>query len=131
MNTGKNIRSLLLALMVSAATMGAAHAQAVSYKDTPLMVVRFNQERVYYQQQLYNAVSRALEAKPDVQFSIISLVPETQDRSYNRRMQDEARHNTGLFVANMVKMGFPKNRIRIAYQIGPSIESNEVHMFVE
>jgi hypothetical protein len=123
-------RNLLLGIAASLMLATAAQAQ-VSHHNTPLMVVRFNQPNLYYQQQLFNVVSRALDAKPDVMFNIISLVPETPDANLNQRIGADARNSTGSFVANMVQMGIPQNRIRVSYQPGYNIESNEVHLFVE
>lgn len=121
----------LLAGAVMAMAMAASAQAQVSHYDTPLMVVRFNQPNLYYQQQLYNVVSRALQAKPDVMFNIVSLVPETQDAALNQRIGTDARNSTGGFIANLVQMGVPQNRIRVSYQPGYNIESNEVHLFVE
>lgn len=122
-------------LVLSAATVcalaTAAHAQGASHYDTPLMVVRFNQGRVYYQQPLYSALSRALEAKPGVMFNIVSLVPETGDKRTDKKLAEDARRTTGVFVSDMVKMGIPQNRIHVSYEGNRGVESNEVHLFVE
>lgn len=124
-------RKMILGVVSAAILAGAAHAQTASYVDTPLMVVRFNQDRVYYQQPLYNAVSRALEAKPSVMFNIISLVPDAGHARANEKLSADAHRSTGRFVADMVKMGVPQSRIRVSYQPGPGITANEVHLFVE
>ena len=95
------------------------------------MCWRFNQDRVYYQQPLFGAVSRALEAKPSVMFNIISLVPETGNTRTDKRLEEEAQRSTGRFVNDMLQMGVPQNRIRISYQANRAVTANEVHLFVE
>ena len=124
------LRVAVCAVMVSAASVPAVWAQA-SHLDTPLMVVRFNQDRVYYQQPLYNAVARALEAKPGVMFNIITLIPQTGNERLDKKATVEAQTNTNTLVADMVKMGVPQNRMRVSYQNGSNIESGELHLFVE
>jgi hypothetical protein len=131
MKTIRSWRNMFLGLAVAVMVAGTAQAQTASYVDTPLMVVRFNQSRVYYQQPLFNAVSRALEAKPDVIFNVITVVPQTGSSHTNEKFAAEARRDTSVFVTDMVKMGIPQSRIHVSYQNAPNVESNEVHLFVE
>lgn len=131
MKSFRALHRLVLSVAALCALVTAAHAQGASHYDTPLMVVRFNQDRVYYQQPLYGALSRALQAKPGVVFNIISLVPETGTKRADKKLMEDARKTTGVFVNDMVKMGIPQNRIRVSYEANRSVESNEVHLFVE
>ena len=131
MKNTRSWRNLILSMATTLMIAGAAQAQTSSHLDTPLMVVRFNQERIYYQQPLFNAISRALEAKPGVMFNIISLVPETGNKRADKKLSKEAHQTTEAFVGDMLKMGIPQNRIRVAYQPQPYIKANEVHLFVE
>lgn len=131
MKQTRTIRNLLLGMAASLVMATSAQAQTASYMDTPLMVVRFNQDRIYYQQPLYNAVANALQAKPSVMFSIISLVPQTGDKYADEKLDADARRSTALFVNDMRKMGVPESRIRVDYQQAPNVTSNEVHLFVE
>jgi hypothetical protein len=131
MKSFRTLHRLVLSAAALCALATAAHAQGASHYDTPLMVVRFNQERVYYQQPLYGALSRALQAKQGVVFNIISLVPETGNKRADKKLMEDARKTTGVFVSDMMKMGIPENRIRVSYQGDRGVEANEVHMFVE
>lgn len=124
------LRVMVCAVAVSVAPLPAAWAQA-SHLDTPLMVVRFNQDRIYYQQPLYNAIARALEAKPGVTFNIITLIPQTGNAKQDKKSTVDAQTSTNALVGDMVKMGVPQNRIRVSYQNGNNIESSELHLFVE
>lgn len=109
----------------------ATSAFAQAYTDTPLLVVRFNQDRVYYQQPLYNAVSRALEAKPSVLFNIVAVVPQSSSDSFNQQAQANTQARAGTLVGEMVKMGVPQSRLRVSYQKSTFAEVPEVHIFVQ
>lgn len=124
------LRAAACAVMLSTAALPSV-AAAQTYADTPLMVVRFNQDRVYYQQSLYSAVSRAVQAKPSVMFNIITLIPQTGDSSFDKKSTVAAQTNTNALVRDMVQMGVPQNRIRVSYQNGSNLQSSELHLFVE
>lgn len=120
--------AMCVAVVASAPIMGA---WAQSHLDTPLLVLRFNQERIYYQQPLYTAISRAVQAKPGVMFNIITLIPQTGDARDNQQSTVAAQTNTNMVVRDMVKMGVPQNRIRVSYQNGSNLDSSEMHLFVQ
>lgn len=124
------LRAVACAVMLSTAALPTV-AAAQTYADTPLLVVRFNQDRVYYQQSLYSVISRAVQAKPSVMFNIITLIPQTGDSSFDKKSTVEAQTNTNTLVRDMVQMGVPQNRIRVSYQNGSNLQSSELHMFVE
>ncbi len=119
----------ILPLGVSAVPF-SAYAQA-SHVDTPLMVVRFNQARVYYQKPLFSAVKQAFKAKPSVHFNVISLVPVGRDKAAGARLGRKARTNTSNIVQAMVNMGVPQSRINVQYRQQNAIRADEVHIFVE
>lgn len=121
-------RAALCATVLVTAQFPSAWAQ--SHFDTPLMVVRFNQERIYYQQPLYTAISRAVDAKPGVVFNIITVIPQTGSERDQQKSTVAAQTNTNTVVQDMVKMGVPQNRIRVSYQTG-HVEFSELHLFVE
>lgn len=123
------LRAAMCVAVVASAPIAGAWAQ--SHLDTPLLVLRFNQERIYYQQPLYTAISRAVQAKPGVMFNIITLIPQTGDARDNQQSTVAAQTNTNMVVGDMVKMGVPQNRIRVSYQNGSNLDSSEMHLFVQ
>lgn len=131
MKSARPWSNLILSMAATVMIAASAQAQTASHVDTPLMVVRFNQERIYYQQPLFSAVSRALEAKPDVKFNVVSLVPETGKKRADKKLAAEARLTTEAFIGDMIRMGIPQSRIHVSYQPGPYVKANEVHLFVE
>ncbi len=108
---------------------GGAWAQA-SHHTTPLLIVRFNQERLHYQRPLYNVVSQAVEAKPSVQFALVSVVPLTNSDDYNKQMQQKARGNTNQLVQQMLQMGVPQERVSVEYRNSADVRANEVQIYV-
>lgn len=113
--------------------MGAAlavMAGAAFAGTTPLVVVRFNQSRVYYDQQLYSAVSQAVAVKPDVMFDIVSHAPVTGDATRDAQWQATASHNTQAVVGSLQRMGVPMERMNVTGMAEPGLRYDETHVFV-
>lgn len=96
----------------------------------PLMVIRFNQRTVYFEKPLYNAVARALEAKPEVMFNVVSLVPSRGEQGPSDAAKDRAEANLGKVVRYLESIGVPKSRFGVERQDGGPIGSDEVQIFV-
>lgn len=107
--------------------MAAAYAHAQS---KPLVIIRFNQPRIYFEQQLYGAISKAIAAKPEVMFDLVSNVPATGDTGLDTKWQATARHNTQAVLKSMMDMGVPSSRMTTRAQPSRGVEFDEVHVFV-
>lgn len=112
---------LTLALVLAAQTAQAAE---------PLVIIRFNQSRVYYDQQLYKAISQAVAIKPDVMIDVVSFAPETNDTTLDRQWQAAASAHTQQVVATLNSIGVPTSRITVSGQRLAGIRSDETHVFV-
>lgn len=99
-------------------------------QTTPLMVIRFNQQKVYYDRSLYTAVSKAVAAKPTVMFDLVSVVPESGDAARDARSAQAAEDNLGKVVASMNQMGVPQSRLTITRRPVSGAGSSEVQIFV-
>jgi hypothetical protein len=117
----------LLALMVVLTQGFNAFAQA---QADPLVIIRFNQPRVYYEKQLYGAVTKAVAAKPGVMFDLVSYVPTGADVKRNTGWQATARQNVQAVMNSLERMGVPASRI--SYRAVPLRDAgyDEVHLFV-
>lgn len=93
--------------------------------QTPLVVVRFNQPHVYYEQQLYNAMQRAVAIKPDLTVQVVSLAPQGDDQ-----WQEVASAHTQKVVATLQQLGVPAQRIQVSGQRQPGLKYDETHIFV-
>ncbi|MCC7259773.1 MAG: hypothetical protein IT567_01925 [Alphaproteobacteria bacterium] len=97
---------------------------------TPLAIIRFNQERVYYDQALYHAVSRAVKVKSRVVFDVVAIVPVVGDPATDRRMQEASILKGNEVVASLRRMGIPAQRLSLASHRSNTAQSTEVHVFV-
>ena len=109
---------------------GMARAEGAGGADKALVVIRFNQERVYFDQQLYSAVSKAVAAKPEVMFEVISLAPVTGQAASDAQWQSAASSHTQTVVASLQSMGVPASRIQVRGQMQPGLRYDETHVFV-
>lgn len=112
---------LILAFMLAA---HAAHAAE------PLVIIRFNQSRVYYDQQLYKAISQAVAIKPEVMIDVVSYAPETNNTTIDRQWQAAASAHTQQVVNTLQSIGVPLSRITVSGQRLAGIRSDETHIFV-
>lgn len=122
------IVSLLLATLITPPLARPVFAQAsAASTDIPLVVIRFNQRKVYYDQQLYNAVSRAVAIKPTVMLELVSFLPTSGNRSTNEQL---AQRNLSGVIQSLNKMGVPRERIRVVQENSAAIRYHEIHLYV-
>ncbi len=112
---------LSLAVMFAAGAVQAAE---------PLVIIRFNQTRVYYDQQLYKAIEQAVAIKPDVMIDVVSYAPETNNPTIDRQWQQAASQHTQQVVATLNSIGVPSSRITVSGQAMAGIRFDETHIFV-
>lgn len=112
-----------------AAASAALHDMAGA-ESKPLVLLRFNQRSIHYEQQLFMAISRAVEVKPAVMFDVVSMVPQTHEPQRNAEWLATARYHTQEVVQSMHRMGVPPSRIRISERPERALSHDEVHLFV-
>ncbi|HEY3919377.1 MAG TPA: hypothetical protein VGL83_16425 [Stellaceae bacterium] len=106
---------------------GAAPA---STEGQPLVVIRFDQPNVDYEQPLYTAVSRALERKPSATFTIQAVAPNAGSAADVAVNTNASRQNAENVLRSLTNMGLPADRVSLAASMSPDIQSNEVRIFV-
>jgi hypothetical protein len=89
----------------------------------PLVVIRFDKPDVVYEPALYQALSRALERRPDATFDLVAVSP-------NEAGQAAARRDADAVFKSMTSMGLPAERIAMAAMGTPSVSTPEVHIYV-
>ncbi len=104
----------------------AGNVYAPPAADVPLVVIRFNQRKVLYERQLYNAIAKAVEIKPSVVFDVVSFLP-----SQSKKAVSKAQSQTHQVVTSMRNMGIPQERIRVNREPASGIKAHEVHIYVE
>ncbi len=105
-------------------------ATASATEDRPLVVIRFDQPNVDYNQPLYVAVSSALERKASATFTIMAVSPNAGTPAEVAVNTDASRQNAENVLRSLTSMGLPADRITLAAATSPDIQSNEVRIFV-
>lgn len=90
----------------------------------PLVVIRFDKPDVAYEPQLYQALSRALERRPDAVFDLVAVSPDGGNPS-------AARRNADTVFQSMTNMGLPADRVAMAAMSSASANTPEVHIYVQ
>lgn len=117
----------ITAFFVALTLCFGASAQA---QMDPLVIIRFNQPRIYYEKQLYRAVAKAVGMKPSVVFDLVSYVPTVADPKRNAGWQITARQNVQSVMNSLSRMGVPPSRVSYRAVAAPEAEYDEVHVFV-
>lgn len=92
----------------------------------PFVVIRFDNPGVEYEQELYDAVSAALQRSPEVAFDLVAVAPA------NGTPEDAeaARASTQKVMQSLLEMGLPADRISLSQVTDPNVSTNEVHLYV-
>jgi hypothetical protein len=89
----------------------------------PLVVIRFDKPDVAYEPALYQALSRALERRPDAVFDLVAVTPPSGN-------SNAARRNADNVMRSMTSMGLPSDRVIMASMSTPTAATPEVHVYV-
>lgn len=108
----------------------AANAHAFQDK-VPLVTIRFNQQQILYQDQLYKAVVEAVKVKPSVIFRVSGVAPSASDPE-----QNSTYYNNTLFYAQKIAqdlqaMGVNPAQISLTPVSSGNVETEEVYIYVE
>lgn len=93
----------------------------------PLVVIRFDRQDVAFEPALYQAVSRALERRPDAVFDLVAVSPGTGNQSMST---GTARSNAERVLNSLAGMGLPSDRVMLSAMASPTAQSAEVHIYV-
>ncbi len=96
----------------------------------PLVTIRFDRANVAYEQQLYNAVSQALERRPDASFDVVAVAPNRGGAGQVALSSGAARRNAEQVLRSLTDMGLPPARVAISATSSPAVDTNEVQIFV-
>jgi len=95
-----------------------------------LVLIRYNQATVEYEQQLSQAVSTALQRQPEAQFSVIAVSPASGDPAELANAQESANRNADAVKRSLVQLGLAPSRINMASTQTVSAQTPEVHVYV-
>jgi len=95
-----------------------------------LVLIRYNQPNVEYEQQLSSAVGTALQRKPDTEFSIVSVTPTSGDPAELAKEQEVAARNAEGVKRALVQLGLAPSRISMGNTQTADAQTAEVHVYV-
>ena len=108
----------------------SSSAAPASTSGQPLVVIRFDQPNVDYEQPLYTAVSRALERKPGATFTIQAVAPNAGSAADVAVNTNASRQNAENVLRSLTNMGLPADRVSLSATMSPDVQSNEVRIYV-
>jgi hypothetical protein len=101
-----------------------ANVSIQSFADKkPLVVIRFDKADVAYEPALYQALSRALERRPDAVFDLVAVSPDGGNPA-------AARADADAVFQSMTNMGLPAERVAMAAMGSSKATTPEVHIYV-
>ncbi len=130
----RHFTAVFLALTVAfyaSYPVAPAYAYQEAASDIPLVVIRYNQKRVYYDRQLFNAASKALDIKPSARFSLVSFVPQYGSSRAKDKLHASAVQQTNKLIADFKEMGVPKDRINVSRELVDDTRHHEVYIYVD
>jgi hypothetical protein len=96
--------------------------------DQPLVVIRFDQNNVNYEQALYSAVRRVLDRRPEAAFDVVAVAPQGGEQS--ALALSKARRQAERVLRSLNEMGLPPNRVSLSATTSSRANVNEVHVYV-
>lgn len=118
-------------LVVCFVAVFAVTANAFGGDRPALVTIRFNQQQVVYQNQLYNAVVEAVKVKPDVIFNIVGVAPTHSESAKSEKLLENTQYYTGKVADDLAKIGVNPQQIRSSIETSPEVRTEEVRIFVE
>lgn len=95
-----------------------------------LVLVRFNEAQVDYEDQMYQAVSTALDRKPDANFTVVAVSPKSQDPAAVGGDVERAERNAENVKSSLIQLGLQPNRISMSNISSEAATSPEVHLYI-
>jgi hypothetical protein len=115
---------------------GKVSRKSVSYSQPDaslgqlLVLVRFNEPQVAYEDQLYQAVSNALDRKPDASFTVVAVNPKSLDPSAMGSDFESAQRNAENVKSSLIQLGLQPSRISMSSVPSDVAQSPEVHLYI-
>ncbi len=99
-------------------------------RTPPLVVIRFDQPNVEYDQALYSAVSQALERRPNAAFDLVAVAPGLGSPSQVALATNKSRREAEGVLRSLTNMGLPADRVSLSATTNPNAQISEVHLYV-
>lgn len=124
---GNSLSSRVFGLPVPPSPNGAA---GLVGRQTPLAIIRFDQPDIRYQQALYTAINRTLDARPGSAFDIVTVAPPRGTVGNTALATAETRRYGEDVLRSLTNLGLPANRLTLSSTSNPGARVPEVHIYV-
>jgi hypothetical protein len=110
------------------ATIGPASQQTL--RGTPLVTIHFDRPNPSYQQELYSAVSTALDRRPNASFELVAIAPAQGSAGQVALTTSAAQRNAEAVLRSLAEMGLPANRVKLSATTSRDVDTPQVELFV-
>ena len=97
-------------------------------RGRPLVIIRFNQPNVNYEQALYTAVNKVLQNRPNATFELVAVSSVNGGTAKAALNANETRRNAQNVLRSLVDMGLPPGRVSLSATTSSS--GNEVRLYL-
>jgi hypothetical protein len=97
-------------------------------RGRPLVIIRFNQPNVNYEQALYTAVNKVLQSQPNATFELVAVSSVSGGTAKAALNANETRRNAQNVLRSLVDMGLPPGRVSLSATSSSS--GNEVRLYL-
>lgn len=99
-------------------------------RTAPLVVIRFDQPQVQYEQALFSAVNRALERRPNAGFDLVGVAPAGGTPAQVALASGRTQRHAEQVLRSLMSMGLPAERVSLSSTTAPAAQVDEVHVYV-
>lgn len=116
--------------ITSSVTRPSFQRSNVNTGRRPLVVIRFDRNKVNYQQALYTTVSQVLDRRPGAVFDLVAVSPERVAPGQQALGTTQARRQAEMVLQSLTEMGLPPNRVGLSASSSQTAHTNEVHLYL-
>jgi type IV pilus biogenesis protein CpaD/CtpE len=96
----------------------------------PYVVIRFPDSSTDYQDELANAVRRAVERKPNVAFDLVAVTPRSGSAGDLEENTRKAKQQAAEVLQSLLSLGIGADRIAVAAWTGQPTKVNEIRLYI-
>lgn len=104
---------------------------SVAGQQSPLVIIRFNQRNVYFEQALANALAKAKSVKPTASYTVLLTLPPGDSKKAAAQIAKAGNYNLARVVTVLRENGISDANIRIVREESASVGSDEVRVFIQ
>lgn len=102
------------------------YTQSAGSQNDAVMVIRFNQQYVYYENPLRKVISKVDTTRPEATYELQSVVPSKASRYDSDKYEQNVQNVIGIFGRN----GVASNRVFAKTVVSDSVKNQEINIFV-